>query len=223
MGNLGKGSVGADFIVKTLEGTGSQSGSLIAPQSGFTLIEILAVVVIIGFMASMMALSMGGRESENTTVKEMRVFLQAVDFANEYAVLNGEVIGMFAAPKEAESSLVEVWCYRWKRFQQSAWADMPADTMGEHCLPEKMEMELVIEGRVYKHDPDLEVQPPLFVVSPSGETTPIELSIFEQGGGSEPQKVEINMMGVIDWLNQTDEEKLAAEKSEAGSGQTDEP
>jgi general secretion pathway protein H len=221
MGNLGKSPIGAlhrigiGSIVKSREG--------ISPQKGFTLIEILAVVVIIGFMASVMALSMGGGERENTTVKEMRLFLQAVDFASEHSVLNGEVIGMFAAPKEMESSLVEVWCYQWKRFQQGAWADMPADTMVEHCLPEKMEMEMTIEGRLYKYDPDLEIQPPLFVVSPSGETTPIELAIFEQGGGSETQKVDINMMGVIDWLNQTDEEKLAAEKMETGSGQNDEP
>jgi general secretion pathway protein H len=193
----------------------------ISPQSGFTLIEILAVVVIIGFMASMMALSMGGRESENSTVKETRVFLQAVDFASENAMLNGETIGMFGALKESESSQTEIWCYHWKRFRENTWTDLPEGILTEHCLPEKMEMELTIEDRVYEYDPDLEVQPPLFVVSPGGEATPIEVAIFDQGGTSESQRIEINMMGVIDWLNQTEEEKLAAEKSE--QGETDEP
>ena len=176
-------------------------------NQGFTLIEILAVVIIIGLIASAIALSLGDKKVESVTRKEAQAFLQAVDFVSEQAVFNGEIIGMFVQPKDSEDSLAKKWCYHWQRFRDERWQDLPDDTLSEHCMPDNMQWDMVVEGKIYAYEPELETQPPVFVWSPSGESTPIEMSIFENGSNAEAQHIEITMMGEIHWRNQEEEEK----------------
>ena len=176
-------------------------------ERGFTLIEILMVIVIIGLSVSIVTLSIGGSKDESVTRKEAQTFLQAVDFASEQAVLNGDVIAMFITPKETGEKLGKQWCYSWKLFRQSGWAEMPEDTLNEHCMPENMQWDLVVEGRIYSYDPDLETQPPVLVFSSSGETTPVEMAIFEHGSDAEAQRIEIDLMGNVIWRNQEEAQK----------------
>lgn len=171
-------------------------------MQGFTLIEILIVAFIIGLSASLIAISIGDDKTKAPPFQEAQTFLQAMDFIGEYAALNGEIIGMFIEPKSSEESSGKKWCYLWKRMRDGAWADLPEDSLTEHCMQEGVEWELEIEGRLYVYDPDLEVQMPVLVFSPSGESTPIEMTIFEEsaaGASSEPQHIQIDMMGGSCW------------------------
>ncbi len=189
-----------------------------ARSQGFTLIEIIAVIVIIGLMASIIAVSMtnrGGGASPTRT--EAQTFLQAVDFVSEQSVLNGEIIGMFVELKDTEDSSSKQWCYRWQRFRDGSWGNLPEDTLSEHCLPVGMEWDMSIEGHLFSYDADLETQPPALVWSPSGESTPIEMKLFETGmsvadGKSEVQHIEIDMMGNSHWLEQEEEDERSKSK-----------
>ncbi len=182
-------------------------------MQGFTLIEILIVVFIIGLTASVISISMGDDKKDSAPYQEAQKLLQIVVFVNEYTVLNGEVIAMFVSQKESESALNKRWCYSWKRFRDNAWAELPDDTLSEHCMPETLMWELVIEGRLYAYDPDLETQPPILVFSPSGEATPVEMALFESaasdGGSSSDnaQHIEIDMMGNSRWIEQDEAEQ----------------
>lgn len=166
-------------------------------SQGFTLIEILAVVIIIGLISSVVALSLGGRESDSGPSPEAQRLRQAIDYVSELAVLNGEIVGMFVEPKEVEDSVATQWCYHWQRFRGQQWEDLPKDTLNEHCMSEALQMDLVIEGKLYAYDPDLETQMPVLVWSPSGEATPIEITLFETGVDSEKKVISIDMMGEI--------------------------
>lgn len=75
-------------------------------------------------------------------------------------------------------------------------------------MAENLQWELVIEGRLYNYDPDLETQPPVLVFSPSGEATPVTMSLFESGAGSDPQHIEIDMMGSSQWREAEEARKL---------------
>ncbi len=171
-------------------------------MQGFTLIEILIVVFIIGLTASLISLSMGDDKKDAAPYQEARSFLQALGFVNEYAVLNGEVIAMFARKRDAADSLNQQWCYSWKRMRDGNWAELPGDLLGEHCLPETVNWELVVEGNIYNYDPDLEIQPPVLVFSPSGEATPVEMALFEAGVSETAQHIEIDMMGNSRWVEE---------------------
>lgn len=174
-------------------------------MQGFTLIEILIVAFIIGMTASLISLSIGDKKTEKGPYKEAQTFMQTIDFVGEYAALNDEIIAMFIRPQEGESALTKSWCYSWKRMRDNAWGNLPEDVMSEHCMEETVQWELEIEGRLYVYDPDLEIQPPVLVFSPSGEATPVEMSMFEQGNSnspSEPQHIEIDMMGNSRWPEQ---------------------
>lgn len=174
---------------------------------GFTLIEILIVMVIIAFSISIVTLSIGGNKDESGTRKEAQAFLQAADFAEEDAILNGNIIGMFLRPQVTEDAGAKAWCYNWLRYRDNSWQPMPEETLSEHCMPANMQWDLVIEGRLYTYDPELEVQPPVLVFSPSGETTAVEMAIFEHGTASEPQRIEIDLIGNVHWRNLEEEEK----------------
>ena len=64
-------------------------------MQGFTLIEILIVVFIIGLTASVISLSMGGDdEKDSAPYQETQTLLQAIAFVGEYSALNGEVIAL---------------------------------------------------------------------------------------------------------------------------------
>ena len=189
-----------------------------AKSQGFTLIEIIAVIIIIGLMAAVIAVSMDNRVAASATRKEAQLFMQAIDFVSEQSVLNGEIIGMFVTQKELEDSLAKQWCYHWQRFRDSAWQDLPEDTLSEHCLPENMQWDMSIEGHLYAYEAELETQPPALVWSPSGEATPIEMKFFESGSrvsnGIKPevQHIEIDMMGNSHWLEQEEEDERSESK-----------
>jgi general secretion pathway protein H len=170
------------------------------------------VVFIIGLTTSVVALSLGDSKEDSPAYKEAKAFVKAIDFVNEYAVLNQQVLGMFIRPVDTEDLSVSRWCYHWLRFRDNAWSGMPEETLSEeHCLEDGVQWELKLEGKTYIYDPELEIQPPVVIFSPSGETTPIEVAIFEHRTASvstaETQRIEIDMMGNNHWLNQEEEEK----------------
>lgn len=159
----------------------------------------MIVVFIIGLMAAVISLSMGEDKSKAAPRVEAQALMQAIGFAGEYAALNGEVVAMFITPHESSDSLGKYWCYHWQRYRDNGWVNLPQDSLAEHCMTENLQWELVIEGHLYVYDPDLEVQPPVIVFSPSGEATPAEMALYEQGAAGEPQHIEIDLMGNTHW------------------------
>lgn len=171
-------------------------------QQGFTLIEILVVVFIVGLTAGMVSLSIGNDKKDSAPYQETQTLLQTINFVSEYAALNGEVIAMFVREEDAEDELAQRRCYSWQRLRDNYWSALPGDILPEHCMPPKLTWELTVEDRLYVYDPDLEVHPPVLVFSPSGEATPVEMALFESAVSDTAQHIEIDMMGNSRWLEE---------------------
>lgn len=169
----------------------------------------MIVVFIIGLMASVISLSMGEDKSKAAPRLEAQALIQSIGFAGEYAALNGEVVAMFIERRDDGDTTNYYWCYDWKRYRDNAWIKLPEDSLAAHCMDERVQWELVVEGNDYTYDAELETQPPVLVFSPSGETTPAEMALFEQGTGSaaEAQHLEIDMMGNSRWREEDEAQK----------------
>lgn len=177
-------------------------------QAGFTLIEIMIVVVIIGFSAGMATLAFA---PDDTTELEEAVdkFMLQAEFVGEQTVLTGEVIGLFVEPRAARDG--DTWCYQWRRFRNSSWQPV-SDFLGDQCLRSTVELELVVEGEPYEYDERETTPKPVLMFYPSGESTRLEMALFTRFDSDEIERVEVDMMGGIRWLNR--EQELALRERE---------
>lgn len=179
-------------------------------QSGFTLIELMVVVLIMGLGLGLVALSVG-RDGSTMARDEAEQFMLRADFVAEQVVLNSEVIGMFVEPRNTANNSDYQWCYRWQRLRNNRWETL-SDALEERCLPAALQVEMVVENETYEYDPELDTPTPVVVFYPSGESTVFELAIYDADQRLDTpdaiQRIEIDMMGTLRWINR--EAELAA-------------
>ena len=173
-------------------------------QQGFTLLEIMIVILILGFSLGVVSLSIGGDDGSSLAKKEAEDLVLTAQFVSEQTVLNSQIIGLFFVPKQVNGSISSQWCYRWQQRRDNQWQEV-SETLAERCLPVRIQVDMVVEGEPYEHDPDLTPTPPVLVFFPSGEATPFELALYEQVDGftndDSVQRIEVDMMGGLHWLN----------------------
>jgi general secretion pathway protein H len=183
------------------------------PQRGFTLIEIIFVVFIIGMALSVISLSVGNAAASMVR-KEAEQFMLQGSYISEQSVLKGETHGLFVelrAPQDVDGS--EQWCYQWRRIRDRQWQDVPE--LSQHCLPEEVAIEFVVEDELWEFDPELEYQDPVMGFFPSGDGSgKIEVGIFPtqssvDGGESETERFELDLTGELHWVS---EEKRVEEE-----------
>jgi general secretion pathway protein H len=169
--------------------------------AGFTLIEILVVIIIIGVMVSAATLSMGvlGRDSE--VEDQSRRFWAVLRQAREESELQGLDVGVQLSPTE----------YEFQRFDQrnTVWTPIMDDKLyAPRKLPQGLRMRVWLDGREIvlkpppkkerkellkdakdengdgKPDVDRTQPPPQIVVLSSGDVMPFELQIERDGAQS---------------------------------------
>lgn len=170
--------------------------------AGFTLIEILVVIIIIGVIVSAATLSMGvlGRDSE--VEDQSRRFWGVLRQAREESELQGLDVGVQLTPTT----------YEFLRFDQrnTVWTPIEYDQLyAPRKLPEGLRFRVWLDGREVvikppparkirkepkdedgdgKPDIDRSQAPPQIVVAASGEIMPFELQI-ERDGAPAPWRV----------------------------------
>lgn len=143
--------------------------------AGFSLIELLVVIVILAIMSSMVLLSMGTLRSENEAETEAQRLTALLEFLSEEALVQARDYG------------VEFFRdgYRFLGWDPDSrlWSVLEEDeVLRPRQLPPEMELSLAVDGRAvvveeYEDDrtrPQDELAPQVAVFS-SGEFTPFEL------------------------------------------------
>lgn len=183
-------------------------------EQGFTLIEIIFVVFIIGLAVSVISISVGGNALAERSKKEAETFLLQADYVAEQSVLKGETHGLFVElrPPQEVDALAQ-WCYQWQRVRDSQWQAVPE--LPQHCLDEGLVLEFYIDEELWEYDPELEFQEPVLGFFPSGDASGVvEISLFvdqlQSDGNDETQRFELDISGELRWIN---EEKRREEES----------
>jgi len=142
-------------------------GRLFALQRGFTLLELMVVLVIIGVLLSFVGLSTGGDSRAEQTKREATRLIALIDMASEQAVLRSEQLAIRFGDSDYEFMLL----------QAGKWAALQDDgPLRARELPKGIELRLELEENP---PPGLQAEdaeaPQVFLLS-SGEMTPFMLT-----------------------------------------------
>jgi general secretion pathway protein H len=155
-------------------------------QGGFTLLELLVVLVIIGIMVAMATLSFGVLGRDRQSEEETRRFWVVLQQAREEAELQAEDLAVF----------ISATSYEYLRFDQrrNEWQLVEFDELFQQReLPEGLRFRLRLESREVVLKPDLpdrsdkdenDKWPPQIMVLSSGDVMPFELEVERDGAPS---------------------------------------
>lgn len=147
---------------------------------GFTLIEILVVVVIIAVMVSAVVLSIGVAGNDRELDGETEQFTRAAEVALEQAQLEGRDYGFRFAQ--------EGWEVRVYDGRTGVWRGIPNDRLLEqHALPEGLVQRLEVEGRVLLLKPQaklVDADAPQVMAFGGGEWQPFRWVLERPGAGT---------------------------------------
>lgn len=141
--------------------------------SGFTLIEILVVIFIIGIVTGVALLSVS--RNENRQIKTFATELsQMVSMTEEEAMLHPQVMGItldgmavnFSSFKKDAAS------------QKSLWLPVNDSVLSKYAIPDDVEISLHMGGKLVKLGRD---KAPQIIFSTNGDVTPFILYVGKRG------------------------------------------
>ncbi len=142
---------------------------------GFTLIEILIVIVIIGSLASLAVLNLGGADQTRQLETEARRLHAVLRMVAEDAIFQSEEYGL----------QIEEGSYRFLRLDPATgrWEAVTGRGYAAHQMPAEFEVRLEVEGDLPELVTTKQIDMPSVLLLSSGEITPF---IIEMRLAGEP-------------------------------------
>ncbi len=141
---------------------------------GFTLLEVLVVLLIIGVLVSFAALSIN--RADTAVPDEARRLAALIRLSGEEAVLQGQE---YAIQFEADT-------YSFLNFDGEAWQPVADDELlRARTLPDDVVIDVALEGEpitLGAVEGEDKAPPRIFILS-SGEMSPFELTVRKRGAG----------------------------------------
>jgi general secretion pathway protein H len=163
-----------------------------ADSRGFTLIEILVVVVIIGLVAIGAVLTLGSSRRDDALETESRRLEGVISYVREQAELATREYGL-----RVEGGRYEFLAFDPRR---GLWRTVDEDDILRlRTLPPGVRLRLIVEGREVLLRPPREGDPlvPQVMLFSNGDVTPFEITI-ERDGAEEPALIASTDSGTID-------------------------
>lgn len=144
-------------------------------QSGFTLLELMVVVVLIGIILTFVVGSVGDGGKHDRIQRETKRLNALIEMVGEEAILQSAIIGLH----------VEEQTYQFLRYQEDEWQVVENDSLlKKRALDSSMVLQLLVEGFAIELGGETEAEgeeksaiKPQVVFLPSGERTSFELAL----------------------------------------------
>jgi general secretion pathway protein H len=150
-------------------------------SKGFTLVEILVVVVIIAIVTSLAVLSIGVTGRDSQLDDESRRIEGLVGLLHERALLEGRDFGLRIEPAAYEFVVYEARRDRWKALDQES-------EFRHRDLPKGLSFQLELDSQIVVIKPidrnlssDQPPPAPQVAIAASGEGTPFRLTLLRDG------------------------------------------
>ena len=165
-------------------------------SAGFTLIELMVVIVLIGIIFTFAALSLGGDDVAEIMEQEARRLVTLMDIASDEAIIRGEELAMHFTDDS----------YMFLVLGNDGWQE-PADDalLKSHTLPAGIELRLEVEGELPllgesdsdEEDEDDGLVPQVYILS-SGEMTPFTVTLYS-GLTDTRYFMSASLLGELSW------------------------
>ncbi|TRY12259.1 type II secretion system minor pseudopilin GspH [Shewanella hanedai] len=171
-------------------------------QKGFTLMEVLLVILLMGMAASAVTMSMSGADKKRELEKTAQQFMAATEMVLDETVLSGHFIGI----------VVEKESYKYVVYDEGKWKPLTKDRiLGERQMEPGVRIDLVLDGLplvqddeeqdswfeeplIEKSEEDKKKFPePQILLFPSGEMSAFELMFVSDN--DEGKEVEALVVG----------------------------
>jgi general secretion pathway protein H len=164
--------------------------------SGFTLLEVMLVLLIMGLATGAVVLSYTGESGRDLLKKQTQRFQVVFNMASDYAVLNQRQLGLRV--EDDNNSYFFMYLDETQKWQKLEFDN----TFAEHQLPELFSLELFLTGLPWETDKSLfssgvfdeelsvsndaveigneeekELEPPQVFIFSSGEITPFSVTL----------------------------------------------
>lgn len=177
-------------------------------QAGFSLLELLVVMLIIALGVGMVALAVGSGNRSLATRVEARQFANQVKMVSQEAIVGRRQWGvdLFSTVRDGEDR----YGYRWLRHEEGQWrAATPPEMEPDYLFPPTLMLALWVEQSEHAIDqqvdgvPPEELKPDLLLLS-SGEMTPFELELRDRDQRDVREQIRADMLGRIELGEPTD-------------------
>lgn len=106
-------------------------------QQGFTLMEVLLVVLLMGLAAAAVTMTMGGADGKKQLERAALQFMAATEMVLDETVLSGHFIGI----------VIEKTSYKYVFYDEGKWKSLDRDRiLAERQMKEGVEISLVLDG-----------------------------------------------------------------------------
>lgn len=171
-------------------------------QRGFTLLEIMAVIFVIGLALSMVSLVINRGGPRDDIWDAIDRFLGMAYFASERAIISGETMGLLLEPPawqvERGQRLDEVgWRYRWVTNSSEGWQELP--NVPPVSLPPTIALTIYVDDNLWDWEAQIDRRTPVAAVYSSGDITPIRIELSDRREPDFTQTVEVNESGELVW------------------------
>ena len=151
-----------------------------ARSMGFTLIEIMIVVFIIGLITAAAVITFGGEQRDTELDREAERLDALFDYVREQAELQTRDYGFRVNNVGYSFVVFDVLQNQWRAADED-------DALRQREFPEGLEPQVVVDGRRIVLDQkkrDLEELKPQIMIFANGDMTSFEISLRREGGGA---------------------------------------
>lgn len=176
-------------------------------NQGFSLIEVMAVIFVIGLALGMVSLTVSRGGPKDEVWDSIEKFLGIAQFASEKAILSGEAVGLLIEPPlwqaQRGQDLDEIgWRYRWVINSVSGWQDL--SNIPAVSLPPSVELLIEIDDLEWEYEEQLDRTAPIAAYYPTGELTPFKIQFTDKRERGFVQNIEVDENGDLVWLEAPD-------------------